>query len=126
MPTSVSVLPEAVRVKPLWEKVRVLELDWMVVAPSLVFKAPTGSQTEPLYTLYVEVSVLKTIKPAAGEDMASLWAWVILGARKPLVVETRSRMAEASGEVVPMPMMPLATVNEVEATLTGSLKSKRL
>ena len=51
-----------------------------------------------------------TIKPAAGEAMAFFCVVVMLGIRTPLVVLCASRMAEAEGEVVPIPTVDVSVV----------------
>ena len=61
---------------------------------------PTTLQIEPSKKLYWLVLVLKTSNPAAGAAIASLCAWVIRGAKKPLLVESSSNKAEEFGVVV--------------------------
>jgi hypothetical protein len=53
--------------------------------------------------LVLEV-VLYICNPVAGLAMESLCTVVILGIKKPLVVEVTSNFAEAFGVVVPMPI----------------------
>lgn len=48
-------------------------------------------------------SVQYTISPIAGEEIATLCAFVILGGRKPLVVLVKSSKDVEFGDVVPMP-----------------------
>ena len=57
----------------------------------------------------------------AGVDIASLSVVVILGAKNPLVVEVRSRMAVAAGVVVPIPTVVNAPVfGVVEPIVPGA------
>jgi hypothetical protein len=51
-------------------------------------------------------SVQVITKPSAGDTIAFLCAKVILGGKKPFVVDVTSRAAEAFGARTPMPTLP--------------------
>ena len=51
-----------------------------------------------------------TIRPAAGLEIAFFCVVVILGILTPLVVLCASKIAEAFGELVPIPTLPLESI----------------
>lgn len=78
----------------------------------------------PSYTHLPVISVSHTSNPFAGLEIATFWALVIRGGKKPLVVLDASNIADATGsEVVPAAMPPDALTmleysNAVAAALT--------
>ena len=66
----------------------------------------TFCQLIPLKKHKVLKSVLYTVRPSAGEDIAFICVVFILGNRTPFVVLETSSRAEALGLVVPIPKLP--------------------
>ena len=67
----------------------------------------TFCQLTPLKKHKVLKSVLYTVRPSAGEDIAFICVVFILGNRTPFVVLATSNNAEAVGLVVPIPTLLL-------------------
>ncbi|MCE7936096.1 MAG: hypothetical protein DYG96_16100 [Chlorobi bacterium CHB2] len=79
-------------------------------SPPPLLAVSTGSQigakVVPMLNSIVFESVLKIINPVAGLTIAFRSAVVSRGIRKPAVVVDRSRIADLSGAMVPIPMWP--------------------
>ena len=90
--------------RPLAPAVSVFIATRFIIKPEAAL--PEAFHTVPLLTCNspaLPQSVHQTISPVAGLAMASLWACVIRGGNKPLVVLVTSNSAEAWGVVVPIP-----------------------
>ena len=98
--------------------------DWQGVAGPVIIPGVAGGPEQghtifchanPLQYSKQFVVVFKTINPIAGVEIASICAPVILGGRKPVVVDVTSNAAEILGAFVPMPTCP-----EIIAPLAGA------
>ena len=67
----------------------------------------TFCQLIPLKKHKVLKTVLYTVRPSAGEDIAFICVVLILGNSTPFEVLATSSSAEAAGLVVPIPTLPV-------------------